>query len=200
MIENYHTAFLHEFAAEIMKRAQEGWKLDMSPAFMPKRHGSAFTCRFVKEESEMKEAVQETLDGLKDAGVYDLLDNPPPPNDKLREILELDSKPSWSTFGQELIESCEQMNEIIAGERDPSRVFEISLDKSIAVSDKGRELFIERYAIQGVDENVFKTKQELDEMEFLSLQEYGRLLGVKDRSRSQLIKKILKTQEEKTDG
>lgn len=166
MIDNYHTAFLHEFAAEIMKRAQDGWKLDMTPAFMPKRHGSAFTCRFVKEESEIKQAVEETLDGLKDAGVYDLLDNPPPPNDKLREILELDSKPSWSTFGQELIESCEQMNEIIAGEREPSRVTVVG----------------------------GKTKQELDEMEFTALQEYGRLLGVKDRSRSQLIKKILKAQ------
>lgn len=180
MIENYHTAFLHEFAAEIMKRAQEGWKLDMTPAFMPKRHGSAFTCRFVKEESEIKEAVQETLDGLKDAGVYDPYTDEAATeaahytltSSTLEEMQKKYEKPSWSTFGQELIESCEQMNEIIAGEREPSRVTVVG----------------------------GKTKQELDEMEFTALQEYGRLLGVKDRSRSQLIKKILKTQEEKTDG
>lgn len=153
MIEHYKTAFLHEFVAEIVKRVQDEWEVVMTPAFMPKRHGSAFTCRFIKEDSEIKEAVEETLDGLKDACVYN------------------DVKPSWSTFGQELIESCEQMNEIIAGEREPSRVTVIG----------------------------GKTKQELDEMEFTSLQEYGRLLGVKDRSRSQLIKKILKIQEENTD-
>lgn len=183
MIENYHTAFLHEFAAEIMKRAQDGWKLDMTPVFMPKRHGSAFTCRFVKEESEIKQAVEETLNGLNDAGVYN------------------DVKPSWSTFGQELIESCEQMNEIIAGEREPSRLFDIPTDRSNRTRSEHLIDEVLENAANKAEERILnriKKKQELDEMEFTALQEYGRLLGVKDRSRSQLIKKILKAQEDKT--
>lgn len=198
----YTTSHLHEFAAKIQQMSFEGYILDTRSAFAAKRLGSAYVCYFVP--------TRDVLDFIEIENAKDILDNPPAPNKKLKELLaevrqDQNSHKEAVEKLKILVEHVKQnpdSDEAISLLTSQAQELDMGYEKQLTIQEKWEiddEINFEADEKKKLAESedcvkMVYTKPELDELYWTDLQEVGRKFGVKQRDRKKLTRMILEVQ------
>lgn len=198
----YTTSHLHEFAAKIQQMSFEGYILDTRSAFAAKRLGSAYVCYFVP--------TRDVLDFIEIENAKDILDNPPAPNEKLKELLA-EVRQDQNSHKQAveklkiLVEHVKQnpdSDEAISLLTSQAQELDMGYDKQLTIHEKWQinseadtENAEKELAESESCGKLLYSKEQLDELYWTDLQEVGRKFGVKQRDRKKLTRMILEAQE-----
>ena len=187
----HSTSYFHEVLAKAFEMFKNGYEPVMETPFQPRRLGSAF----VTEYKPVRESLDEVVDFsditvLHSEQAEQILDNPPEANEKLKELLTIDST---NPHAQAAVKLRELAN-------DPEKIKQLTIQQKWEAEEALNELAqqSQELGMYEVDKGQVKvySKSELEAMEWSEFKKLIDAAGIRGRRRANLTRDYLIYQEE----
>ena len=203
----HSTSYYHEAIAHAFEMFKNGYEPVMETPFQPRRLGSAFVTEY--------KLVRESLNLIEIDNASEMLNNPPEPNAKLREVISINPHAEAAAKLRELAKDTEKvkqltiqqkweaeelLNELAAQSQElgmyekDNGIFD-RLVESIESAQNNPEECVSTIVEVDTEQKLVYTREQLDELYWTHLQKVGYKFGVKGRNRNKLTNAILQAQE-----